>query len=94
MRMPPITQPTNRHAPTGGVQSPSPRFIIIMIPNWIGSMPMDCATGRKIGVQIRISAAMSMIMPSASRMTLSISRMTIGFSEMPSSRPVSPSGTR
>ncbi len=53
------------------------------MPNCTGSMPKDWTTGRKIGVQIRISAAMSMIMPSISSITLIIKRRAIGFSEMP-----------
>ena len=65
-----------------------------MMPNWIGSIPIPAATGRKIGVQIRIRAAMSITMPSASRIRFSISRITMGFCEIPISRSVSCSGTR
>ena len=65
----------------------------MIIANCRGSTPIDCATGRKIGVQIRISAAMSMIMPSTSSMTLIMSRIAIGFSVMPNMKPVSFEGT-
>ena len=57
------------------------------MPNWIGSTPSSRAIGRKIGVQIKMSAAMSMIMPSSSKITLIIRRTTQGFSEMVSMNP-------
>ena len=72
----------NSTAPTGGVSRPMPQLSTTMMPNWIGSMPMDCATGSRIGVAIRMIGAMSMIMPSTSRMTFSRIAMTIGLFEM------------
>ena len=42
-------QPLNSELPTGGVMLPMPRFMTIMIPKWMGSIPKDWTTGRKIG---------------------------------------------
>ena len=53
-----------------------------MMPNWIGLMPMDIATGSRIGVAIRIIGAMSMIIPRTSRIRFSSSATTIGLEEI------------
>ena len=53
-----------------------------MTPKCTGSMPKALTTGRKIGVQMMIIGAMSMKVPSTSRMTLISSRMMIGLSEI------------
>ncbi|MNG22306.1 hypothetical protein D3C84_1067760 [compost metagenome] len=57
-----------------------PQLSSRMTPNWTGSTPNALATGRKIGVQMMISGAMSMKVPSTSRMTLISSRIRIGLS--------------
>jgi len=56
---------------------------MIIMPNCSGSMPRLLATGRNMGVQIRIRAAMSMIIPSTSNTALIINRIKIGFSVSP-----------
>ena len=54
-----MAQVTNSTEPTGGVQRPMPRLRIRMAPNCTGSMPKAVTTGRKIGVVMMISGAMS-----------------------------------
>lgn len=76
-----MAQPTNWTVPTGGVIRPIPWFSIITMPNWTGSMPASMAMGRKIGVVMITRGAMSMKVPSTSRMTLIINRVTIGLSD-------------
>ena len=76
--MPPMAQPTNCVVPTGGVLSPRAQLISISMPNCTGSMPAFIAIGRKIGVQIRMVAAMSMNVPSTNRMTLMSRKITQG----------------
>ena len=44
-----------------------PQFRTTMIPNWMGSMPMEVAMGSRMGVAIRMMGAISIIMPSTSR---------------------------
>ena len=53
----------------GGVSRPMPQFRTTMIPNWMGSMPMEVAMGSRMGVAIRMMGAISMIMPSTSRIS-------------------------
>ena len=72
----------NRTEPTGGVSRPMPQLRTTMMPNWIGSIPMEVATGSRIGVAIRMIGAMSMIMPRKSRITLIRIAITIGLEEM------------
>ena len=69
-------QPLNSALPTGGVMLPMPRFMTIMIPKWMGSIPKDWTTGRKIGVKIRTAGVMSMKQPTTSSTRLMMSRMT------------------
>ena len=40
--------PTNNTLPTGGVIVPIERFITIITPNWIGSIPIAVITGGKL----------------------------------------------
>ena len=61
-------EPMNKTAPTGGVSRPIPQFRTMMIPNWMGSMPMEVAMGSRMGVGIRMMGAISMIMPSTRMM--------------------------
>ena len=79
----PTAQATNSAGPTGGVISPMPRLTISTMPNCTGSIPSALTTGRKIGVPIMISGAMSMKVPSTSRMTLISSKVMIGSSVIP-----------
>ncbi len=74
-----MAQPTKSTAPTGGVVRPRPRFIIMIMPNCTGSTPI-AVTGQEDRVVIRISAAMSITVPSSSRQMLMSRRMTIGWS--------------
>ncbi|MNP66843.1 hypothetical protein D3C76_1626000 [compost metagenome] len=53
----------NKTVPTGGVMRPIPQFRIMMMPKWTGSIPSAVATGRRIGVMIRIMGAISIGKP-------------------------------
>ena len=55
---------------------------------------MAVTTGRKIGVVIKINAAISMMLPSNSKQTLIINRITMGLALMASMPSVSNSGRR
>ena len=76
--MPPMAQPTNWVVPTGGVFSPSAQLISISMPNCTGPMPYCMQIGRKIGVQIRMVAAMSRKVPRTNRITLTSRKITHG----------------
>ena len=54
----------------------------MMIPKWIGSMPMLTATGKRIGVSSRIRTPMSITKPKTSIRTLMEIRMIKGLSEI------------
>ena len=70
-----IPQPRNRHVPTGGVQSPMHKFIIIIMPKCRGCMPRFLTTGRKMGVKIRTAGVMSINVPTVSNIRFMISRI-------------------
>ena len=72
----PTAQPTNSTEPTGGVSSPMPRLSSMIMPKCTGLTPNRSTTGSRIGVQIRISGAMSIRQPSTSSSTLISSRIT------------------
>lgn len=86
-------EPINRHVPTGGVRRPIPQLRTIIIPNWTGSIPILFASGRRIGVAIRIIGAMSMIHPRNSRIILIRSVSTMGLSVSPEIAMEAKSGT-
>ena len=71
----PTAAATNCTGPSGGVLRPMPRFRIMMTPKCTGSMPNFITTGRKIGVVMMISGAMSMKVPRTRSTMLIISRM-------------------
>ena len=48
-----ILLPTKRTLPTGGVMVPMERFMTIITPKWMASMPTLFATGRKMGVKYK-----------------------------------------
>ena len=77
-----MAQPTNCVVPTGGVFRPSAQLISISMPNCTGPMPNCMQIGRKIGVQIRMVAAMSRNVPSTNRMRLTRKKMMMGEVEM------------
>ena len=56
-----------------------------MIPNCMGSIPIDCAIGRRIGVAIKMIGAISMIHPSTRRIRSIKSAITIGLFVNPTS---------
>ena len=85
--------PINSTAPTGGVKSPIPQFRITIIPNWIGSIPIDVAIGRRIGVAIRMIGAISIIHPSTRRIKFNSSASRIGLSVRPMIAPAARTGT-
>ena len=92
----PMAQPTNSALPTGGVHRPTARLKIITTPKCTGSMPMAglVTTGRRIGVIIVISGAISMKQPSRSSSTLIISSRTYLLLVMLSSAAVIIAGMR
>ena len=83
----------NRTAPTGGVNSPIPQLSTIIIPNWIGLMPIDVAIGRRIGVAIRMIGAISIIHPSTRRIRFKRSAIRTGFLVRPMIALAARSGT-
>src|SRR5690554_5726474 len=62
--------PINNTEPTGGVQTPMQRFVTMIIPKCIGSIPKDTTTGRKIGVKINTAGVMSIKSPTNKRIRL------------------------
>ena len=65
---------------------PMDRFMTIMKPNWMGSIPRLFTMGRKIGVNMSRAGAMSIKVPTISSVILMINSMTIRLSEIPKSR--------
>ena len=55
----------------------------MIIPNWIGLMPILVATGRRIGVAIRMIGAISITQPKTSRIKLISRAITTGLWEQP-----------
>src|SRR5690606_1363115 len=55
--------PINSTEPTGGVQTPIQRLVTMIIPKWMGSIPKDTTTGRKIGVKISTAGVISINNP-------------------------------
>src|SRR5690606_26621127 len=58
------------------VHIPIQRLVTMMMPKWIGSIPKDTATGRKIGVKINTAGVISMNKPTNSKIKLIIIRTT------------------
>ena len=54
-----------------------------MIPNWIGSIPIDVAIGRRIGVAIRMIGAISIMQPNTRRIRFNNRAIRIGLSVSP-----------
>jgi len=74
-------QPIKRTEPTGGVHNPTLRFIIIIIPKWIGSSPScEVTIGRKIGVKIKTAGVISINIPTNKRIRFIMKRIIYGFS--------------
>jgi len=69
--------------PTGGVIVPIPRASIMMTPKCTGSTPMVCTTGRKIGVTIIMSGAISINVPKTSKQNKTIKSIKNGDSVSP-----------
>ena len=72
-------EPIKSTAPTGGVRRPIPQLSTTIIPNWIGSRPMEVAIGSRIGVAIRIMGAISMMHPRTNRIRFSSRARMIGL---------------
>ena len=83
MRILPTAEPTNKTVPTGGVIVPIPRASIMMTPKCTGSTPMVCTTGRKIGVTIIMSGAISINVPKTSKQNKTIKSIKNGDSVSP-----------
>ena len=74
-------QPIKRTEPTGGVHNPTLRFIIIIIPKWIGSSPScEVTIGRKIGVKIKTAGVMSINTPTNNSIIFITKRIIYGLS--------------
>ena len=91
---PATPHPANKTVPTGGVHSPMHRLRTMMIPKWSGSMPRPTATGRKMGVKMRIAGVMSMNVPTTSSTRLMRSSNTMGLSVSPIMPSATPCGIR
>ena len=75
-----IPHPTNKQEPTGGVQIPIHKFMIIIIPKWMGCTPSCVTIGKKIGVKISTAGVMSIKVPTKSSNRLIISMVEVrGF---------------
>src|SRR5699024_730908 len=74
----PTRAPTNSDTPTGGVINPIAKLATMMIPKWVGSIPIDVTTGSKIGVKITIAAIASMKVPTISKNKLINNMVIIG----------------
>ncbi len=72
-----ITAPRYRQLPTGGVTRPTPRFITMITPNWMGSTPTACATGSRMGANRIRAGTRSITMPTNNRKTLIVSSTMI-----------------
>src|SRR5690606_31129232 len=68
--------PINNTEPTGGVHTPIQRLVTMIIPKWMGSIPKDTTTGRKIGVNINTAGVISINRPTNSRIRLMIINTT------------------
>lgn len=77
--VPATLHPINSTEPTGGVQSPKLRFNTIIIPKWMGSIPIAVTIGKKMGVKIKIAGVISINIPTTSKIILMIKSMMIGL---------------
>ena len=89
-----IRAPTKSTFPTGGVMTPSERFITTMAPKWTGSTPNSVTIGRKIGTKMRIAGVGSMNVPTSSRMTIMMTSTKVPLSVNPRTRSEMRSGIR
>ena len=60
-----------------------PQFNTMIIPNWIGLMPILVATGNRIGVAIRMIGAISIMQPNTRRIRFNNRAIRIGLSVSP-----------
>ena len=79
---PEIPDPTNKLTPNGGVMNPIAKLTTMIIPKWIGSIPMFTAIGSKIGVKIMIAANVSIKQPTINSNNVISKMIIIGFSEI------------
>ena len=94
MRSRAIRAPTKSTLPTGGVITPTERFITTIAPKWTGSTPNSVTIGRKIGTKMRMAGVGSMKVPTASRTTIMMMRTTTLESVKPSTASEMMSGIR
>ena len=76
-----IREATKRLIPKGGVMKPIAKLVTMIRPKWIGSRPIEVATGKRIGAKTKMAGVVSMKQPTMSKIKLIRSRMTIGLSE-------------
>ena len=75
---PPMVQPMNWVVPTGGVFRPRAQLMSMTMPNCSVLMPNCWQMGKKMGVQMRMVAAMSRKVPSTNRMMFTDRKITQG----------------
>src|SRR3989339_1482596 len=74
-----MEQATKRQAPTGGVMRAMLSDSTMMMPKWIGAIPMLTAIGWSMGPRMMRAAAMSMNIPTMSISTRIMRRMSFGL---------------
>lgn len=77
-----IREATKRLIPSGGVINPMAKLVTMIKPKWIGSTPIEAATGIKIGAKIKIAGVVSIKQPTISNKRLMSKRITILFEEI------------
>ncbi len=79
-----MPQPRNKHDPTGGVQMPMHKLVIIMMPKWTGWTPSCLTIGKNIGVKMSTAGVISIKVPTNKSKRLMIKRITTGLFDKPS----------
>ena len=77
-----IREATKRLIPSGGVINPMAKLVTMIKPKWIGSTPIEAATGIKIGAKIKIAGVVSIKQPTTNNKRLMSKRITILFEEI------------
>ena len=75
-----ILEAINKAPPTGGVINPIHKLNVIMIPKWIGSIPIILVIGNKMGVKINTAADISKNIPAINKIKLINNKIIIGLS--------------
>ena len=76
----PTLAATKRLMPKGGVIKPIAKFTTMMIPKCTGLIPMEVATGKRIGASTMIAGVVSMKQPTNNNNTLINNKIKIALS--------------